>query len=90
MKAIPALRSQPTPNAMIGAAKEVTEEVEVRQADQVVKEPDMAEPVASHELDPQVIGAIRKVRKAAYPVYSFHNVRFRELVNEQAFMHEGY
>lgn len=64
-----------------------TEELELKEEDQVIEVIEMREPAALPELDPQVARAMRRVREAMYSVSSFHNVDFREFVDEHGLMH---
>lgn len=55
---------------IMGAAEPVIKNMEVKGEDQVIEIVDVTESTASPELDPQRIGAIRKVQDAMYPICS--------------------
>lgn len=81
------LHRQRTTDEMLDVGGPVTEEVEVKRADQVMEVADVMELEASPELDPRKVEAMSKAREAMYPVWSLHNTDFRELVEGHELTH---
>lgn len=72
-------KRQRTIDLMVDTVGSVTEEVEVREENQMMKAVDVTELAPSPELGPQVVEAIRKVWEAMSHVRSFHNADFESL-----------
>lgn len=72
---------------MVLVAGPVYKEESLKNKDQVIKMAHITEPMASPELCPQVAEAMRRVRKAKYPICSMYNVDFRELEDEHKLTH---
>lgn len=66
---------------MMGAAGLGTKEVRVKEENEVMDVAGLTELAALSKLCPQVLGTIRKVREAMYPVSSSHGGSFRELMD---------
>lgn len=71
------------------AAVLVTKEVRVNEEHKMMKIVDVMEPAASPELGHQVVEAMKKGQHAIYPVCSFHNADFRELMDENELSYES-
>lgn len=84
---VSAPKCQRTTDETFSAAGMVSEELKVRQEDQVTVVFDTMEPAASPASGPLVVGAMRKGLEAMYPMCSFHNFDFRELVDEHKLTH---
>lgn len=63
---------------MLGGALPVTDMLEWKEEDQVIKTVDLAEPAASLELRPEVVQAMKKVREAMYSVGSSYYAGSRD------------
>lgn len=55
--------------------------------DQVMKVTELTELATSPKLGSQVVQAMMNVLQARYPVRSFYNINFRELVDEHELRH---
>lgn len=82
-------KSQLTIDEMLRAVGLNCKGVELKEENEVMDVLDVTEPAAASELDSEVIEAIRKVRKAMYPICWFQIVDYRNLVDENSMTHEG-
>lgn len=76
-------KRQRTIDEMFGVAGPATKKEQVIEKDKVMEVVDETELALSHDLGLQEVEVVGEGQEAMYPVYSFRNAAFKELVDEQ-------